>query len=47
MSEMPSPETEAQEIAADARAERRLIWQAALALVVVVGVVVVRELFLR
>lgn len=47
MTEAPSPDAEAEEIAGDARRERRLIPQALLALVVVVAVVIVRELFLR
>jgi hypothetical protein len=47
MTEAPSQAPEAEEIAADARRERRLIPQALLALAVVVVVVVVRELFLR
>jgi hypothetical protein len=46
MSEMPSRENEAQEIVDDARAERRLIWQALLAVVVVVAIVVVRQMLL-
>jgi len=47
MTETPSHDAEVEEIAADARRERRLIPQALLALVVVVIIVVVRELFLR
>ena len=47
MTAAPSHETEVEEIAADARRERRLIPQALLALAVVVIVVVLRELFLR
>lgn len=47
MTAAPSHETEVEEIAADARRERRLIPQALLALAAVVVVVVLRELFLR
>ena len=47
MTEAPSQYVEVQEIAADARRERRLIPQALLALAVVVVIVVVRELLLR
>lgn len=47
MTAAPSHDTEVEEIAADARRERRLIPQALLALAVVVIVVIVRELFLR
>lgn len=47
MTAAPSPDTEREEIAADARRERRLIPQALLALAVVVIVVIVRELLLR
>ena len=47
MTAAPSHETEVEEVAADARRERRLIPQALLALAVVVIVVVLRELFLR
>lgn len=47
MTATPSHDAEVEEIAADARRERRLIPQAALALVVVVLVVIVRELLLR
>ncbi|CAN7240989.1 hypothetical protein ACIPJ1_16970 [Microbacterium maritypicum] len=47
MTATPSHDAEVEEIAADARRERRLIPQALLALVVVVIIVVVRELFLR
>ncbi|WP_197429283.1 hypothetical protein [Microbacterium sp. CCH5-D1] len=43
----PSNDAEVEEIAADARRERRLIPQALLALAVVVVIVVVRELLLR
>ncbi|MFK3676368.1 hypothetical protein ACI2IP_01470 [Microbacterium sp. NPDC090218] len=47
MTASPSHDAEVEEIAADARHERRLIPQALLALVVVIIVVVVRELLLR
>ena len=47
MTEMPTPEAEAEEIVQDARKERRLVWQALLSIAVVVVVVVVRELLLR
>lgn len=47
MTAAPSYEAEVEEIAEDARKERRLIPQAVIAFVVVVLVVVVRELFLR
>ncbi|WP_197055675.1 hypothetical protein [Microbacterium sp. ZOR0019] len=47
MTAAPSHDTEAEEIAEDARRERRLIPQAIIALVVVAAVVIVRELFLR
>ena len=47
MTEAPSQDVEAEEIAADARRERRLIPQALLAIAVVVVIVVVRELLLR
>ena len=47
MTATPSHDAEVEEIAADARRERRLVPQALLALAVVVIVVVVRELFLR
>ena len=47
MTATPSHDAEVEEIAADARRERRLVPQALLALGVVVIVVVVRELFLR
>ncbi|WP_226532155.1 hypothetical protein [Microbacterium paraoxydans] len=47
MTAAPSRDTEAEEIAADARRERRLVPQAILSLLVVVAVVIVRELFLR
>lgn len=47
MTEAASPDAEVQEIAADARRERRLIPQALLSLAVVVVIVVVRELILR
>ncbi|MFJ6430031.1 hypothetical protein [Microbacterium maritypicum] len=47
MTATPSHDAEVEEIAADARRERRLIPQALLALAVVVIIVVVRELFLR
>ena len=47
MTATPSHDAEVEEIAADARRERRLVPQALLALAIVVIVVVVRELFLR
>ncbi|WP_168441079.1 MULTISPECIES: hypothetical protein [unclassified Microbacterium] len=47
MTATPSHDAEVEEIAADARRERRLVPQALLALAVVVIIVVVRELFLR
>lgn len=47
MTEMSSYEDETAEIERDARSERRLVWQAVVAAVVVVAVVVLRELFLR
>jgi hypothetical protein len=47
MNEMPTPEAEAEEITQDARAERRLVWQAVLAAAIVVAIVVVREVLLR
>ncbi|WP_181157495.1 hypothetical protein [Microbacterium sp. MYb62] len=47
MTAAPSPDSEREEIAADARRERRLIPQAILALAVVAVIVVVRELLLR
>ncbi|WP_312170701.1 hypothetical protein [Microbacterium sp.] len=47
MTDAPSPQTEQDEIAADARREKRLIPQALLALGIVVVVVIVRELLLR
>ncbi|WP_435743155.1 hypothetical protein [Microbacterium sp. PMB16] len=47
MTENPLQEPEVEEIAADARRERRLVPQALLALAVVVVIVVVRELLLR
>lgn len=47
MTAAPSHESEVEEIATDARRERRLIPQALLALAVVVIVVVLREMFLR
>lgn len=47
MTATPSHDAEVEEIAVDARRERRLIPQAALALAVVVIVVIVRELLLR
>ena len=47
MTEAPSQGAEAEEIAADARRERRLIPQALLSLAVVVVIVVVREMLLR
>ncbi|WP_292761664.1 hypothetical protein [Microbacterium sp. UBA3486] len=47
MTATTSHDAEVEEIAADARRERRLIPQALLALAVVVIIVVVRELFLR
>lgn len=47
MTQVPSDRAEVDEIASDARRERRLVPQALLALAVVVVVVVVRELLLR
>ncbi|WP_282846047.1 hypothetical protein [Microbacterium oxydans] len=47
MTATPSHDAEVEEIAADARRERRLVPQAVLALAVVVVIVVVRELLLR
>ncbi|MBT2485080.1 MULTISPECIES: hypothetical protein [unclassified Microbacterium] len=47
MTQAPSEKAEVDEIATDARRERRLIPQALLSLAVVVVVVVVRELLLR
>ncbi|MDQ0726263.1 hypothetical protein [Microbacterium sp. W4I20] len=47
MTEAPSQEAEVEEVAADARRERRLVPQALLALGVVIVIVVVRELLLR
>lgn len=47
MTATPSHDAEVEEIAADARRERRLIPQALLSLAVVVIVVIVRELLLR
>lgn len=47
MTEMPTPQAEAEEIEQDARSEKRLGWQALAAIAVVVMVVVVREMFLR
>lgn len=47
MTDTPSYQSEQEEIAADARRERRLVPQALLSLAVVVGIVVVRELLLR
>ncbi|MCM3779611.1 hypothetical protein [Microbacterium hydrocarbonoxydans] len=46
MSEALPRTEEEQEIATDARSERRLVWQALLSLAVVVVVVIVRELLL-
>jgi len=46
MSDAVTRANEEQEIATDARRERRLVWQALLSLVVVVVVVIVRELLL-
>ncbi|MEN0022852.1 hypothetical protein MRBLWO14_000863 [Microbacterium sp. LWO14-1.2] len=46
MSEALPRADEEQEIATDARRERRLVWQALLSLAVVVVVVIVRELLL-
>ncbi|WP_177173775.1 hypothetical protein [Microbacterium sp. LCT-H2] len=47
MTDAPSHDAKVEEIAADARKERRLIPQALLSLAVVVVIVVVRELLLR
>lgn len=47
MTEAPSKAAEVEEIATDARREKRLIPQALLALAIVVVIVIVRELFLR
>lgn len=47
MTDAPSYDAEVEEIAADARKERRLIPQALISLAVVVVIVVVRELLLR
>lgn len=47
MNDMPSLEAEVEELAQDARAERRLVWQAVAAGIVVVVIVIVRELLLR
>ncbi|MFS0892980.1 hypothetical protein [Microbacterium sp. 179-I 3D3 NHS] len=47
MTESLSHQGEVDEISADARRERNLIPQGLLALVVVIVIVVVRELFLR
>lgn len=47
MTDAPQHDPEQEEIAADARREKRLIPQALLALGVVVVVVIVRELLLR
>ena len=47
MTEAPSQEAEVEEVAADARRERRLVPQGLLALAVVIVIVVVRELLLR
>ncbi|WP_188436161.1 hypothetical protein [Microbacterium murale] len=38
---------ESEEIARDARRERHLLWQGVVSVVIVAGVVVLRELFLR
>lgn len=47
MTSRAEPRTEADEIAADARRERRLIPQALISLVIVVAIVVLREMLLR
>ncbi|MEV8251806.1 hypothetical protein AB0O87_12900 [Microbacterium sp. NPDC076768] len=47
MTSEPSPRSEAREITADARRERRLIFQGILTLAVVAVIVIVRELVLR
>ncbi|MBP3977659.1 hypothetical protein [Microbacterium sp. BLY] len=47
MSDAPAHDAEVEEIAADRRAEWRLIPQALLSLAVVVVIVVVREMLLR
>ena len=47
MTDIPSYEAEVDEIARDARRERRLVWQGLLAAAVVAIVVVARELFLQ
>lgn len=47
MTATPSPQAEQEEIATDARREKRLVPQALLALGIVVVIVVVRELLLR
>jgi uncharacterized membrane protein len=47
MTEMPTPQAEAEEIEKDARSEKRLVWQAVAAIAVVAVVVIVREMFLR
>lgn len=47
MTEAPSRSAEEEEIATDARREKRLIPQALLALGIVIVIVIVRELFLR
>ncbi len=47
MSAAPSHDAEVEEIAADARREKRLVPQALISLAIVVVVVIVRELFLR
>ncbi len=47
MTDAPPPLDEEQEIAADARREKRLIPQALISIGIVVVIVVVRELLLR
>lgn len=47
MTSSPPPRTEADEIAADARRERRLIPQALISLGIIVVIVVLREVLLR
>ncbi|WP_314646016.1 hypothetical protein [uncultured Microbacterium sp.] len=47
MSDIPTREQETEEIAHDARSEKKLVWQALAAFAVVAVIVVVRELLLR
>lgn len=47
MSDIPTRAQETEEVARDARSEKKLVWQALAAAAVVVVIVVVRELLLR